>query len=325
MPAAEPVSGTIPLSLRAFLTEIIDYAGLFPPARLELETALANYARYRTSGDAWMLGRFIIPVDRLEDLDAFADLFSTAPPFRFSVLGRSSTSVASFPVNFADDLATMGRFERRHEGRVACDAMEVRMPSAGGERRAARQMVDAMAAALINHERRSIPVYVEVPWNEDEALEAAADAVAAVRKESDLDFSLKLRSGGIEPTLFPPPERVAHFLVRCRDAGVPFKTTAGLHHPIRRYHGSVDTHMHGFINVFGGAALLHAGEVTEIELIDLLLDENPSSFAFVADGFRWRDRSISSRKLEDARRFARSFGSCSFDEPREDLRSLQLL
>jgi hypothetical protein len=48
--------------VRELLAGLIDYAGVFPPAALPLDQALANYARYRTSPEAWMLGRFVLPV-----------------------------------------------------------------------------------------------------------------------------------------------------------------------------------------------------------------------------------------------------------------------
>ena len=34
-------------AIRALLTESIDYAGLFPPAGLDMASAVENYARYR--------------------------------------------------------------------------------------------------------------------------------------------------------------------------------------------------------------------------------------------------------------------------------------
>jgi hypothetical protein len=58
------------LAFRAFMSELIDYAGLFPPARLDLDTAIRKYARYRDQDEAWMLGRFIIPAGQLAQLAA---------------------------------------------------------------------------------------------------------------------------------------------------------------------------------------------------------------------------------------------------------------
>ncbi|HET7190233.1 MAG TPA: hypothetical protein VFI52_18910, partial [Gemmatimonadaceae bacterium] len=57
-------------SLRALVAGLVDYAGLFPPASLDMPAAAARYAEYRASADAWMLGRFIVPVARLNELAA---------------------------------------------------------------------------------------------------------------------------------------------------------------------------------------------------------------------------------------------------------------
>ena len=46
----------------------IDYAGLFPPAQLDMPGAVAEYASYLASGDRWALGWFVVPATRLEEL-----------------------------------------------------------------------------------------------------------------------------------------------------------------------------------------------------------------------------------------------------------------
>src|SRR5579875_1274910 len=116
-------------SLRALLTELIDYAGLFPPARLPLDQAIRNYARYRQGNDAWMLGRFIVPASRLEDLEPYhEELFGVDPPFAFSVLGRGGGSLTEFLTNLRDDLRDVAAFRKRHGGRVRVDVLEMRLP-----------------------------------------------------------------------------------------------------------------------------------------------------------------------------------------------------
>src|SRR5205823_3562198 len=60
-------------SVHAFLNDIIDYAGLFPPADLPFPQAMANYLRYRQDPERWMLARFVCPAARLGELAAFRD------------------------------------------------------------------------------------------------------------------------------------------------------------------------------------------------------------------------------------------------------------
>jgi hypothetical protein len=42
-------------SLRVLMTELIDYAGLFPPAALPMKASVDNFDDYRRSEHAWML------------------------------------------------------------------------------------------------------------------------------------------------------------------------------------------------------------------------------------------------------------------------------
>src|SRR5690606_30837129 len=47
----------------------VDYAGLFPPAALDMDAAVAAWASYVTGPDRWALGRFVVAAG---SLDAFA-------------------------------------------------------------------------------------------------------------------------------------------------------------------------------------------------------------------------------------------------------------
>lgn len=132
----------------------------------------------------------------------------------------------------------------------------------------------------------------------------------------------KIRTGGVTADAFPPVEDVAQFLRACKRAGVAFKATAGLHHPLRcvkplTYAADAPAGtMHGFLNVFLAAALLdHADEV--------LAEEDPRAFTFEDDAAVWRGHRAGTDALRAMRReFAISFGSCSFEEPIADLRAL---
>jgi hypothetical protein len=124
---------------------------------------------------------------------------------------------------------------------------------------------------------------------------------------------------------FPTSAQIARALVTAATYQLPIKFTAGLHHPIRQFRDEVNTKMHGFLNVLGAAVLAaeHQWEVDQI--LTMLEDEDPRSFSFSDDSFAWRDSKIDTERLQYRRKFVRSFGSCSFDEPRADLRALNLL
>jgi hypothetical protein len=132
----------------------------------------------------------------------------------------------------------------------------------------------------------------------------------------------KIRTGGVTADAFPPIGNIAEFLRACKAAGVAFKATAGLHHPLRclkplTYAPDAPTGtMHGFLNVFLAAALLdHADAV--------LAEEDPHAFAFDDDGASWLGHRVATEDIRVMRtNFATSFGSCSFEEPIGDLVAL---
>ena len=310
-------------SLRTLLSGVVDYAGLFPPANLPLDQAIRNYARHRQEADAWMLGRFVVPATRLAEFDAYADLFYHRPPFRFSLLGRGGDDAAAFLNGLDRDVKEATDFADKHVRRVLPDLLEIRLAAAYNFR-----LIPLTSESL---GPLGWGVFVEGPLDAggEEPLLETLRRIAAVSEESlETAYRLaptgyKLRCGGLEASAFPTVDQVASVLAACRDAGVPLKFTAGLHHPIRRFDAGLQTHMHGFVNVFTAGVLAHARRLPEDALRALIADEDPADFVFTNDGLRWRDVQASNEEIAVARRnFVTSFGSCSFDEPRDDLRAL---
>ena len=106
-------------------------------------------------------------------------------------------------------------------------------------------------------------------------------------------------------------------------AGVPLKATAGLHHPLRRPDPQLGVTMHGFVNVFVAGVLAHVHALRPGTVEPILLDGTAAHFVSDDDGLRWEDCHVTTDEVREARRHAvLSFGSCSFDEPRADLREL---
>jgi acyl dehydratase len=130
----------------------------------------------------------------------------------------------------------------------------------------------------------------------------------------------------------PPPEKLVRFLVACAALHLPFKATAGLHHPLRSeqaYTYAADSPrgvMHGFLNVFVAAALLREGRIDAAGASNLLSEGRAEAFAFEGDELRVGPYVLNARELASARAgFATCFGSCSFAEPVSDLQALGLL
>lgn len=300
-------------AFRALLAQLIDYAGLFPPAKLPLDHAIRNYANYRQDPDAWMLGRFIIPTTRLHELAALRPLFGADRPVPFAALGRGASQVAEFTAALCQDVADVAKFRRENAAWAGIEVLETKAPAAA--------LTDDMAAGEIAAlaSQAQLTLYFEIGLADNWRA-----VVEALKKLPGHGF--KLRCGGLEPAAFPASEQVASVIVACRHANVPLKCTAGLHHPVRHFSNDVQTKMHGFLNVFSAGILAHVHNLDALTVQTIVEDEDPKAFAFDAGVFRWRDIHATADQIADARRHAMiSFGSCSFDEPRDDLRSLGLM
>jgi hypothetical protein len=303
-------------SLRALLDGIIDYAGLFPPSQLPLDTALRNYARYRQEDDAWMLGRFIVPAARLEDLEPYHDeLFAVDPPFEFSVLGRGGGTLTEFLGNLRDDLRDIAAFRKRHDERARVYFFETRLPP---------DLADPKRTDSTNTLFKTLRVFPLVDlFPFCEASGPSEDFLKQLAHLPGERLGFKLRCGGLEAAAFPRSDVIANALIDCLEEGIPFKATAGLHHPLPRFDAAVQARMHGFINVFLAGALVYADKISAKQLRLLLDDDKPDHFTFTDRGAVWRRQRVTTDEIEEARsNFVMSFGSCSFDEPRADLRAL---
>jgi hypothetical protein len=253
----------VPESLRALLTNLIDYAGLYPPAALALPVVLENYRSYRVSPESWILNRLVLPVAKLDDVQ----LGGVEPGNAW----RVTLLVEAEP----------GALPRQVE------TLETKFPC-----------------------KLSLPTYCEAPL---------AQITAAFAK---------VRTGGLTTDAIPAPSEIAEFLGQAAARRVPFKATAGLHHPIRADHpltysaDSPHAVTHGFVNVFVAAVFAwHANDHPAVS--GVLHECDPEAFEFLDDGLKWRGCSLSTVQIAEARRdFAHSFGSCSFEGPIADLRAL---
>jgi hypothetical protein len=308
-------------SLRALLDGVIDYAGLFPPARLPLEQAVRNYLHYRRDPESWMLARFVCPAARLAESGALLqDAGQGEASVPLAVLGRGGDTLREFTEGWPEDLKAILAFRHRFSGRAAVEVLELRWPCGGG-------IEDLLATvweehALLHQAAEPLAMFFEIPftgeWPTRQAVLLAVNRGAPERDR----IGVKFRCGGVQPEAFPTPGDVASVITSGRDAGVPLKFTAGLHHPFRRFDPGLHVRMHGFVNVFGAAVLAHARGLSEEQLRPILEDEDAGDFVFDDAGMRWKDYRASTEEIVAARRRVVSFGSCSFEEPRDDLRAL---
>ncbi|WP_412063457.1 hypothetical protein [Rubrivirga sp. IMCC45206] len=309
----------------ALLDGLIDYAGLFPPAALDLDAAVEAYARHRASPHAAMLGRFIVPAGRLDALDAHADRLHDGEPWRFSVLGLAPAEGEAWTDTAARTVAAARAFASRLDGAAVCDRFEIRLPAdVALDPDALVGALSTLDAEMRDGASAGPRAAVEVPFlDAPDAVEPAAAAVAEANARAGRPAAaLKFRCGGVTPDLVPDVEALATALAAAVRAEAPFKATAGLHHPLPNHDDAVGARMHGFLGVFGGAALARVHGLGADDIAEILDDADPASWR-VGDALQWRSLSATAAEVADAReQLALSFGSCSFDEPVNDLRAL---
>lgn len=291
-------------SARAFLSEIIDYAGLFPPARLRMDDAVREYARYRRSSDNDLLGRFILPSSRLGEFASAAQSFLSADgsePWRVSAIVSAGNDA---------DIDSISEFNGEQSG-VRVDAIEMPVHSTGEIEWAANQF------------GKSFKLFLEPP--------ITSDCSALLTSAARVGAAAKLRTGGVVPGAIPSAESVLRFIDTCATLDLPFKATAGLHHAIRgRYPLTYERNapygvMFGYLNVFLAATFRRVG-LAEPALLALLQEEDASSITFDDAGVHWRGNSADIQHLTGTREsLAVSFGSCSFTEPVDEAMHLHLI
>jgi hypothetical protein len=298
-------------SLRALLAHSIDYAGIFPPCSLPLESAINNQAQYVRLSDSWMLSTFVLPAAKFDDSLTLVSGFDKSHPLRISALGSKVEKAIDFIPAVKEAAEKIRLFETQYAPVISVVQLEMFLP------------VDVDLTRLNEAYASLTGLKVQIFW--ETAVEAAEKTIALLARAKQPAFGYKLRTGGVTADAFPTSPQIATALLAAAQHHIPMKLTAGLHHPIRRFREEVDTKMHGFLNVLGAGVLAAEHHWEEGQTIEMLDDEDAQSFSFHNTVFAWRDWEITMDRIKARRKFVTSFGSCSFDEPREDLRALNLL
>jgi len=300
---------TMQSTLSVLLDGLIDFAGLFPPAELEMKPMVDEYHRVGIDERGWMLGRVIVPASQLGEFEvAAAELLpdeDEADPWCLSVLTRPCGSD-----ELAEDLAVIESFNRKHSnpdsGRAVIDVIELR----GGSAKSIDETLDQLPDDLFP--------FVEVAASQD------VRGLMAVLAGSEA--GAKIRTGGVTPDLYPSVAECARFIAAAASGGVPFKATAGLHHPLPNDNPVVPARQHGFLNVFLAATIARCHELDAEDIACLLELSDPEAFHFGDEQASLGGYTVSRDDIEESRLgFAISFGSCSVQEPWDDLSALGLL
>src|SRR6266513_2759913 len=297
-------------SLRALLHQHIAYAVMFPHCALALEPALRNQVSYVRSSEAWMLNGFVLPVEQFDAARQLLSDFDSHHPLHVAALGPKTTKADAFLDGLYNMETAISLFSRCDVDLVSISHFEMFLP----------EDVDSASLKAAGSIVSELSVFWEAP---PERAEQTIALIAEHKSDEDMPtFGYKLRTGGVTADAFPTSAQIARALLTAATHQLPIKFTAGLHHPIRQFRDEVKTKMHGFLNVLGAAVLAaeHRWDARQTSL--MLEDEDAASFSFTQDFFAWREWKVDVERLQYRRKFVTSFGSCSFDEPREDLRAL---
>ena len=273
------------------LEGFIDYAGLYPPANLNMESTVHNWSKYLQTEDNWMLARLIIPASRLDEFkrasqkllpseqEEMWQLSVLLPPANSEEFESSVNKTVEFNISDCGAVANVVEFK-------------------------ANTVDEINSAFSVLHD--DLFPFIELPINEDPRglIASLSGAIAGA----------KVRTGGIKPELYPSSKNLARFIHACSIANQPFKATAGMHHPCQSKNEKVGVIEYGFLLVLQATAAVsvHDANVNEVESI--LMSEFPDFSMFTE------------KELEHVRaELFNSLGTCSFDEPRVDLRKMGLL
>jgi len=315
------------MSLKHFAGKMIDYAGIFPPANLELAQAFHNFLFYRQGEYKWMLNKFIIPAKKLEDLSTLVKEIKIDTPVPLSIIGSGGDTILRFSESLSIDAKKISGFMNQNCNLFSADVFEVMLPKEITDQEEADDMLDLMISVSGELDKvygKEVPVFYEALLDEkyEETILKVVENIASLNNKC----GYKLRTGGTDAASFPASEQIAFAIMTCAEFNVSIKCTAGLHHPIRHFNDGVNSYMHGFFNVFAAGILAYTSNLDEMEILEILNDEDPDEFMFEDNGMEWNEVEATNEEIHEARvNLITSFGSCSFEEPVDDLKVMELI
>ncbi len=288
---------THPATLPDYLHAFVDDAAIFPPARTELEQAVAEHRTHLASEYGALVGGFVVSDVKVADL---ANLTAGGEPLEVNLVvtgGAGAIEPAVTWVGRSEGLRLRAvEFALRDEEDLAHNARRL------------VQVVDALGDTLDD-----VPVHAEPPIPRGTPTHgwlAALDELAA------REISCKFRTGGLTADLFPTATDLATCIESALDRELPFKCTAGLHNAVRHRDEETGFEHHGFLNVLlATRTSLDGGGPAEVAQV---LEE--SDGAVLAERVA-ADPDAAAR----TRKWFTSFGSCSVLEAHEDLVELGLV
>ena len=285
-----------------FLENIIDYAGIFPPAGLGSGAALANYKSYLSGPENWILGSLAWSCNTLSEL---TNLLTPNDEIELALIGRPSTNWETWQDARLQDVEDVNNILEKCPG-LAAATYESRIDDLS-------RVTDALNS--LRSLGKETDIYIELPW--DQPLD---DALAELATEEWA--RAKFRTGGKTKDAYPSPVQLATVIKQCIDLEIEFKLTAGLHEPVAHIDSSNGAFSHGFLNVLVATSAAFQDDASINEIAEILESSDPSLWS-LKSGLLYAGKTLSEDDLNNARSFFGSFGSCSITDPLMGLQRLQ--
>jgi hypothetical protein len=296
---------TSPPPIPAAFAGLVDDAAVFPPGNAPIDEAVRAHHEHRDAPYADLVGPLVVGDAHLPDLLGLVSAGSA---------DREPLGVVVVVSGGAGALEPAVRWAAR-DGVLDLRGVEIALrDSATGEvAHNARRIVVAVDQLVSSGDLDDdVPVYVELPRLYGAT--PTADWLRALDEIGALDHRVKLRTGGADADAFPGSDELATCIGAALDRELSFKCTAGLHHALRHRDTATGFEHHGFLNVLlATRASLDGAEPTDVAAV---LDRTEATA--LLDG-------ADEAGMGGARRWFRSFGSCSVREPLDDLTALGLL
>jgi hypothetical protein len=285
------------------LTKVFDYAGMFPPASLSFEQALAESCSFGTSlKRPWMVASDIVldAQNARKLLGVNLGIYSLSHPLRVCLLATEEPESV---------IATATRLLHK-EPHVTVTSIEIKA--------APDDFAETIGYYADISKKSTIQLALE-PDLSGEDWESMLSAAVTNSRKNELNVTLKCRLTGATGI---SAVRFAASIIAASDSEIPLKVTGGLHHPIvepDRYPFPM-----GFLNVTTAVMFRRAlgNKLPHARLVEILTNQDARAYTF-GDSLKFKDLEISHSELRRVREnqpFA--IGSCSLREPDEDLNRL---
>lgn len=299
-------------ALDLLVERLFDYSGMFPPASKSLSDTLKDAAGFSSTltRPEMVNADIVLSISHLKDMrgDVLTPAgFDESKTCHISLLG--SELVVS-DADLVNEIEMLKKFNEVGEGVQSCkvSSYEIKV----GEFLVATEEV--LERHLVSLAESQTVLAIEPDLSGEMWQNILDRAVIFVAKHRG-NVSLKFRGTG--PTGIGN-DKIAFVIAQACDEKINLKATGGLHHPFleERYGNNL-----GFLGMSSSIYLRRAlGEEFSIDdIMRCLCASDPSEMEFETM-LAWRDKRIDLPTLRDLKkRYSFCIGSCSLQEPDEDL------